>query len=64
MRCGQRVCGPSLLRGDFSHPVQFVFDSLVLAADHRVQPRRIRAEAGDVVANLALGFTADLMVPF
>jgi hypothetical protein len=45
------------------HPVQFVFDAPVLA-DHRVQPRRIGPEAGDVVADFALGFARDLVIAF
>jgi hypothetical protein len=43
------------------HPVQFVFDPPVLA-DHRVQSRGIGSEAGDVVADLALGSTRRLVI--
>ena len=46
---------------DIEHPVQFVFDALVLA-DHRVQPRRVRPEAGDVVADFTLDFARRLMI--
>jgi len=45
------------------HPMQFVFDAPVLA-DHRIEPRRIRLEAGDGVADCALDFAGYLVVPF
>jgi hypothetical protein len=37
------------------HPVQFVFDTPVLA-DYRIEPCGIRLEAGDVVADFTLDF--------
>src|SRR5271170_2808340 len=43
------------------YPVQFVFDAPVLT-NHAVQTRRIGLEAGDVVANLALGLACGLVV--
>jgi len=67
---GEVLCGVAsafavrvFAEADVEHPVQVVFDAPVLA-DHGVQPRRIGAEAGDVVANLALGFACGLVVPF
>ena len=46
---------------DIEHqcPPPRIFDAPVLA-DDRVRPRRIRPEAGDVVADLALDFAGDL----
>src|SRR5664279_471156 len=46
---------------DIEHPVEFVFDAPVLA-DEAIQVRGRRLEAGDVVADLTLGFAGGLMV--
>ena len=47
---------------DIQHPVQFVFDAPVLA-NALIQPHRVGLEAGDVVADLALGLAGGLVVP-
>ena len=48
---------------DIEHPVQLVFDTPVLA-DYAVQMRGSGPETGDVVADFALGFARDFVVPF
>jgi hypothetical protein len=65
---GEVLCGVAsafavkvFAKTHIQHPVQFVFDPPVLA-DHRVQPRGIGSEAGDGVADFALGFTRRLVI--
>ena len=52
-----------LFEADIEGPVELVFDAPVLA-NGLIQPRRVGAKAGDVVADFALGLSCRLVVAF